>query len=420
MDRKASVLLGDVGGLFFTFTIDSFSIFLASLFVLPMKIFAAMALLILALGHPTRAHAADTFGTGPDSFDIPFVTIGNPGNVADTTGSPNPAGSVGEIYRIGKFEISEGMLDKANAASASSTLPLNITHSGRGPQRPATSISWLEATQFVNWLNTSTGNTPAYKFDGAGNFQLWQAGDVGFDASNLYRNSEAQYFLPSLDEWYKAAYFDPNGGVYYDYPTGSDTAPVPVASGTLPGTAVYANSFATGPAEITQAGGLSPYGTIGQGGNAYEWEETDFDLVNDSTTSFRGLRGGTWSDNDELLSSSFRAFLGPTFEISSFGFRVASKVLPGDFDNDDDIDGADFLIWQRGGSPSPLSNADLDAWKAGFGNNTSDTSPLAVASTTTVTSVPEPSSLLLALFAALGHLLNRRPTPFSRHHVCDH
>jgi len=79
------------------------------------------------------------------------------------------------------------------------------------------------------------------------------------------------YFLPSVDEWYKAAYYDPTGGAYYDYPTGSNTAPTPVASGTAAGTAVYSGQV--GPANITLAGGLSPYGTMGQGGNVYEWDE---------------------------------------------------------------------------------------------------------------------------------------------------
>ena len=37
---------------------------------------------------------------------------------------------------------------------------------------------------------------------------------------------------------------------------------------------------------------------MGQGGNVYEWEETDFDLVNGPTdsSSARGVRGGLWFD----------------------------------------------------------------------------------------------------------------------------
>ena len=185
---------------------------------------------------------ADTFGSSTNTFDIEFVTIGNPGNLSDTTGSPNPAGSVQETYRIGKFEVSEQMIDKANALG-----DLGITKTTRGADKPATQVSWNEAARFVNWLNTSTGSSPAYKFavqpgeagySPTANIELWTVSDAGYDPNNLYRNSLARYFLPSVHEWCKAAYYDPTSGVYYDYPTGSDAAPTPVASGTAAGTAV--------------------------------------------------------------------------------------------------------------------------------------------------------------------------------------
>jgi sulfatase modifying factor 1 len=42
---------------------------------------------------------------------------------------------------------------------------LEITKDTRGPNKPATNISWKEAARFVNWLNTSTGGFAAYKFN---------------------------------------------------------------------------------------------------------------------------------------------------------------------------------------------------------------------------------------------------------------
>ncbi len=39
----------------------------------------------------------------------------------------------------------------------------------------------------------------------------------------------------------------------------------------------------------------------------------------------------------------------------------------GDFDGDGDVDNADILLWQRGGSPAPGSAADLLAWSFTFG-----------------------------------------------------
>ena len=118
-----------------------------------------------ALGLYSSVVLADTFGSGANSFDIDFVTIGNPGNPPDA--NPNPAGAVPYPYRIGKYEISEQMIDKANALGG-----LGITKDTRGPDMPATSVTWYEAAKFVNWLNTSAGSLPVYKFDSGGNFQL--------------------------------------------------------------------------------------------------------------------------------------------------------------------------------------------------------------------------------------------------------
>ncbi len=59
--------------------------------------------------------------------------------------------------------------------------------------------------------------------------------------------------------------------------------------------------------------------------------------------------------------------------------------IAGDFDFDGDVDGRDFLIWQRGGSSTPLSSTDLAAWQANYGL------PLAA----TATTVPEPRAILL-------------------------
>jgi hypothetical protein len=44
-----------------------------------------------------------------------------------------------------------------------------------------------------------------------------------------------------------------------------------------------------------------------------------------------------------------------------------SAGSPGDFDSDGDVDGADFLVWQRGESPNPMSAAELAEWQANFG-----------------------------------------------------
>jgi len=68
------------------------------------------------------------------------------------------------------------------------------------------------------------------------------------------------------------------------------------------------------------------------------------------------------------------------------------SVIHGDFNNDGIVDGTDFLNWQRGESPNPISVADLTAWQANYG-----------ASTASIAAVPEPAALvLIALVAAIG------------------
>ena len=297
--------------------------------VLPSRLvcFAASVLATVAsMAAPGHAGVI-TFGSGSNQFNMEFVTIGNPGNLADTTGTPNPAGAVGYTYAIGKFEVSEDMITKYNANFGTAN-SLVITTTARGLNKPATRISWNEAARFVNWLNTSTGNHAAYKFTTSGvdnNIALWTSGDAGYDASNPYRNSLAKYFLPSYNEWYKAAYYNPNDSTWYDYANGSDTAPTAVASGTTADTAVYGQPFAQGPADVTQAGGLSPYGVMGLGGNALEYEETSFDLANSSSSSRRGRRGGSWLGDSSFMSSSTRGEFDPTNGSNDFfGFRVAS------------------------------------------------------------------------------------------------
>jgi sulfatase modifying factor 1 len=274
-----------------------------------------------------------TFGTGANQFQMKFVTIGNPGNAPDTTGNPSSTGSVGYEYGIGKFEVSVDMINKYNASQPGGIL--RITTDQRGPAKPATSISWNEAARFVNWLNTSTGGFAAYKFttDGVNdNSELWSAADtLDYDATNPYRSLRAMYVLPSYNEWYKAAYYNPSNSIYYDYTNGSNTAPTAVSRGTGAGTAVYDQPFEPGPANVNQAGGLSPYGVMGLGGNVFEWQETSGDLLNNGDYIFRISRGGSWTNSSIILASSgpFDSFYPSFKDGMDLGFRVAS-VSPSD------------------------------------------------------------------------------------------
>ncbi|MCC6491805.1 MAG: SUMF1/EgtB/PvdO family nonheme iron enzyme [Pirellulales bacterium] len=298
-----------------------------------MKRTALLLSLLSSIFLAASAARADSFGSGTSSFDVEFVAIGHPGNPPDTTGQPSPAGSVSYAYRIGKYEIPERAIDSANAVGG-----LGITLDARGPDKPATSIDWFEAARFVNWLNTSRGHTPAYKFIEVPDprrpdvapptltFALWAPADPGYNPDNLFRNSQAKYFLPSADEWYKAAYYDPDAGAYWNYPTGSNVPPTPVPSGTAAGTAVVMQPTSSGPAQVFLAGGLSPFGTMAQAGNVSEWEETELDLTNNSLLGQRGGRGVAWSAFASSSSATFRFGADPATGLGAIGVRVASVI----------------------------------------------------------------------------------------------
>ena len=283
----------------------------------------------LALGYQTASAqlVTESFGSGANQFSMEFVTIGNPNNAADTTGSPNSAGSVAYTYNIGKYEVSRDMITKANTAGSLGITMYDMTsYGGNGVNQPATGVSWYEAATYVNYLNTSTGGTAAYNFV-SGTFQLWSSTDAGYNANNMYRNSLAKYVIASTDEWFKAAYGNLDG-TWNNFPNGSDSAPTAVASGTAANTAVYGQAGSTGPADITNAGGLSAYGTMAQGGNVFEWNETAYDGINNEAGESRDLRGGSWDYISNGLNASSRDSGNPTNGEYFLGFRVASVPEP--------------------------------------------------------------------------------------------
>jgi formylglycine-generating enzyme required for sulfatase activity len=284
---------------------------------------------------------ADTFGTSGNEFTIDFVNIGNTGNAADTTGY----GAVPYEYRASVNEISQNDITKATASGMA-----DVTAGAWTGNQPAADISWYEAAAFVNFLNTNSGKTAAYDlaWDGSAWSMTLQSSSNAWTAggTNLYRNKDAYYFLPSENEWYKAAYYNPGGSNYFLYPTGSDTAPTAVASGTNAGTAVYNGGAVTNPTAVTLAGGLSPYGTMGQGGNVWEWNESAFDGANSSSSENRARRGGDWGLTELTLRSSLRSGLDPTDEGLSVGFRVASVPEPSTYALLL-MAGAGWLLWRR-------------------------------------------------------------------------
>ncbi len=256
---------------------------------------------------------------GGTTINMEFVDVGNAGNAADDTGY----GAVGHDYRIGKYEVTADQWHAVIAADA------NVGNAGDwSGSQPTAGTSWYEAAKFCNWLTTGSAATGGYSFSGP------ITSPTGVTIDRTYRNAGGvAYFIPTEDEWYKAAYYDPNKsgagvGGYWDYPTKLDSPNVPDGidfAGDTAFDAVFRDGYQQGhPNSVDNAGVLSAYGTMGQGGNVKEWNETAIGLS-------RGVRGGYWERPSELLLASFRAASYPANQDHGIGFRVASVPEPGSF-----------------------------------------------------------------------------------------
>ena len=240
----------------------------------------SIAILAAFFSGVTSLALGDTFGSGANTFNIDFVTIGNPGNSADTTGVPNPAGSVDQLYRMGKYEISRAMIEKASAAGGLglSLDPMLFVPGGPRPAMPATGVTWFEAARFVNWLNTSSGSSPAYKFSTqpeAGrlrlrtpSIKLWVWAMEATTRTISIETAWRGFFCPALMSGTRrrTTILTPTEvRCYYDYPTGSNARAHGSGQRRRSGNgSLFSASQARLPMHTRR--GPSPYGTMGQGG----------------------------------------------------------------------------------------------------------------------------------------------------------
>ncbi|MFZ4734106.1 MAG: formylglycine-generating enzyme family protein, partial [Pirellulales bacterium] len=155
-------------------------------------------------------------------------------------------------------------------------------------------------------------------------------------------NPGATFYIPTEDQWYKAAYYKGSGtnAGYWQYATQvTGTAPTAVSATTVgTGTSggvspvtsgnfanyLFAADWNSQDGNVTTVGtngGPSAYGAFDMSGNVWEWN----DLTGAAGWS-RGLRGGFWSGYAFYLSSSSRGGAAPAFEDVIFGFRLASPL----------------------------------------------------------------------------------------------
>ena len=280
---------------------------------------------------------------------IETVTVGDLGNAKDSAGF----GRVAYEYKIAKYDVtihqyteflnavaksdpyhlySDRMATDLNVAGISRSGSSGAFSYDDGPianNRPVTYISWFDAARFANWMVNGQGTASTE----SGAYTLLHGATSGTTPA---RNPGAPFYIPSENEWCKAAYYsstlNSGAGGYWGYATQSNDAPGNVV-GTAPN---QANYFTNGRYSATQSSwyvesqnyltevgaftsGTSFYGTFDQSGDVYQWtDSTGSELV--------ALRGGSWQDED--VSASARLVTSPDDESAICGFRIAGLVAP--------------------------------------------------------------------------------------------
>lgn len=285
--------------------------------------------------------SADIFGTGANQFGVEFVTIsGDAGNLGAWSAGRGYTftGVNHDDYRMGKFEVTNEQWSKFKnslgvSVTGSPSSAYNENPSWAGLNLPTNNVSPYEAAQFVNWLNVSNGYQAAYKFMGTqgANDYTWSVWDVTeTDGSNLFRNKDAHYFLPTEDEWVKAAYW--NGTSLQTYATKAGES-IYQGDGSNGGWNFYHNGYATNPGGPWEAGSGSEElnGTFDMMGNVWEFMESPYSAGNYLVNSSRSSRGGSYYSTPldiSAIRSSYRTSSSSDVEDIIFGFRVASVPEP--------------------------------------------------------------------------------------------
>ncbi|MCA9312029.1 MAG: SUMF1/EgtB/PvdO family nonheme iron enzyme [Phycisphaerales bacterium] len=174
----------------------------------------------------------------PD-YDFDWVTIGDVGNIGydgpdDYNLKVAGRGSVHYEYRIARLEVTTGQwLEYVNTFStqsddlASFSQPSlwgaerDRTYTGPGRRYvlsdkpdaaslPVFGLSWYEAATYTNWLHNDKASSMESLITGAYDSTTWGVDPDGNPTDAPTHLPGAKFWIPTLDEWLKAAHYDPN------------------------------------------------------------------------------------------------------------------------------------------------------------------------------------------------------------------
>ncbi|MBR1870297.1 MAG: SUMF1/EgtB/PvdO family nonheme iron enzyme [Kiritimatiellae bacterium] len=153
--------------------------------------------------------------------------------------------------------------------------------------KPVTYVDCKSLMRYCNWLTCADP----------------ERGSYALDCSVPQRLEGGVYFLPTDDEWYKAAYYNPVTGKYARFTTGRDEVPTQTEANYQPH-----DHLAEGAphyfADVDgYAAGASKYGCVQMGGNAWEFLEI---VTQDARGLHNHLRGGSFGYTETGLAKKNR------------------------------------------------------------------------------------------------------------------
>jgi hypothetical protein len=333
---------------------------------MPMRsVLSALAALVAVVS------SSACFGQPAPDYDFPWATITNSHNrgydgPSDFGRDYRGRGSVAYEYRISQQEVSSAQwVEFVNTFSVQPDFPpllfggrsftrglflwggyLDPTYSGPGNRfrtngegfnydlRPVFGLTWRDAAMFCNWLHNGKSSDPSSLYSGAYDTSTWNTAPATNFTDALTHEPGARFWIPTLDEWMKAVFYDPNKSGpgqdgWWRYCNSSDLPPVPGFPGT-PGATTSAGIDTPNVLELldldlgSYPDALSPWGLLDTSSGALEWLEDNF--------SPTGLRergvGGSWAGDLSYEVDAHAAGFGSRYlaggDLSSF--RVASLV----------------------------------------------------------------------------------------------
>jgi sulfatase modifying factor 1 len=295
--------------------------------------------------------------TGP--LGIEFVWVGAPGNKPDVPdGLDRRFGAVSYGYWISATEITCAQYAAFLNSIATQGDPHGLwvpADGQRWPQdivrrvnkdgtyryevvngyvdHPVVRMDHRKIFRFMNWLHNGMQDNPKTTEHGAYDASSWGHYDDGRYTDSMDHLPDARYWLPSEDEWYKAAYFDPDRfgegqPGYWNYATRHDTVPdIWDIEGADPfNSAIYATPDSWPVVTIPTT--VSPWGAYDMAGSASEYV-AEWYLEEWRYGEAYVVRGGDWvshgSQDHGFDRGYVQAPLGtPDWDLTSF--RIVTTI----------------------------------------------------------------------------------------------